>query len=347
MLNGSNLFEREDQDVALGEFDDLRKLLEVVDWEAFRPLLREIFGRSESDEAVLRGRASWDVMLMFRVLLLGVNDQLSDRQLQFQLLDRRSFKRFVGLRNESTVPDQKTIWKYRHRLAASGRTKELFEAFEAQLREAGYALTGGQIVDSTMVEIPRQRNTREENAALKQGDVPEDWQQQPRKLAQKDVEATWTKKHGVSHYGYKNHVTVDRQYKLVRNYETTTASTHDSQVLTRILRSDKDDGRVWGDGAYRSQALEEELKKRGHRSRIHYKGYRNHPLTTHQKYVNRLRSRIRVRVEHGFGSMVNEMKRTRMRCIGQQRAATWIGLCNLCYNMRRFAFLQTATASAG
>ncbi len=75
-----------------------------------------------------------------------------------------------------------------------------------------------------------------------------------------------------------------------------------------------------------TEALEEELKKRGHRSHIHYKGYRNHPLTTHQKYVNRLRSRIRVRVEHGFGSMVNEMKRTRMRCIGQQRAATWIRL---------------------
>ena len=55
---------------------------------------------------------------MFRVLLLGVNYQLSDRQLQFQLLDRRSFKRFVGLRNECTVPDRKTIWKCRHRLAA-------------------------------------------------------------------------------------------------------------------------------------------------------------------------------------------------------------------------------------
>ena len=81
---------------------------------------------------------------MFRVLLLGVNYQLSDRELQFQLLDRRAFKRFVGLRNDSDVPDQKTIWKYRHRLAASGRTKERFEAFEAQLREAGYALTGGR-----------------------------------------------------------------------------------------------------------------------------------------------------------------------------------------------------------
>ena len=252
-MNGSNLFEREDQDVAFGEFDDLRKLREVVDWEAFRPLLREIFGRSGSGKGVLRGRPSWDVLLMFRVLLLGVNYQLSDRQLRFPLLDRCSFKRFVGLLNDGDVPDRKTIWKYRHRLAGSGRTKELFEAFEAQLREAGYALTGGQIVDSTMVEVPRQRDTRGENAALKQGEVPKDWKESPRKLAQKDVEATWTKKHGVNHYGYKNHVTVDRQYQLVRHYEATTASTHDSQVLTKVLRPDKDDGRVWGDSAYRSQ----------------------------------------------------------------------------------------------
>ena len=192
-----------------------------------------------------------------------------------------------------------------------------------------------------MVEVPRQRTTREENAALKQGEVPEDWKERPRKLVQKDVEATWTKKHGVHHLGYKNHVTVDRKYKPVRNYE---ASTHDSQVLTKVLRLDKDDGRIWGDSAYRSRTLEEEMKTRGHRSRIHYKGYRNRPLTAHQKHVNRLRSRVRVRVEHVFGSMVNEMKRARMRCIGQRRAATWIGLCNLCYNMRRFAFLKTATA---
>ena len=57
-MNGSNLFEQEDQDAALGEFDALRKLCEVVDWEAFRPLLEDIFGRSRSDEAVLRGQPS-------------------------------------------------------------------------------------------------------------------------------------------------------------------------------------------------------------------------------------------------------------------------------------------------
>ena len=80
-MNGSNLFEQTDQDAALEKFDGLRKLREVVDWEAFRPLLQKIFGRSESDEAVLRDRPSWDMMLIFRLLLLGVNYQLSGRQL--------------------------------------------------------------------------------------------------------------------------------------------------------------------------------------------------------------------------------------------------------------------------
>ena len=155
LMNGSKRFEREDQDVTLGEFDDLRKLREVVDREGFRPLLQEIFGCSGSGEATVRGRA-----------ILG---------------------------HASHVPDQKTTWKYRHRLAESGRTKK---AFEAQLREARYALTGGQIAGSTMVEVPRQRNIREEHAMLEQGKVPEAWKEPPGKLAQKDVDATWTKQHG-------------------------------------------------------------------------------------------------------------------------------------------------------
>ena len=345
MLNQPRLFDRDSQDKALQEFDSLMKLREVVDWNAFRPLLESVFKRS--GKAGRRGRPPWDLLVMFRVLILGVNYNLSDCQLQFQLLDRRSFKRFAGLRNDSEVPDEKTIWKYRDRLAKSGRCKELFDRFENQLRECGYAMTGGQIVDSTLVEVPRQRNTRDENAKVKEGDVPEEWKSDPRKLAQKDTDARWTKKRGVNHYGYKNHVSVDRKHKLIRNYQTSAASVHDSQELAKTLKPDGEDGRVWADSAYRSQALEEDLKAGGYRSRIHYKGYRNRPLAPLEKKLNHWRSKVRVRVEHVFGSMANDMRRGRMRCIGLQRADTWIGLSNLVYNMRRFAFLTLAPAHVG
>ena len=56
----------------------------------------------------------------------------------------------------------------------------------------------GRIIDATFVEVPRQRNRRAENAQIKAGQVPPEWQQEPHKLAQKDTDARWTKKNNVS-----------------------------------------------------------------------------------------------------------------------------------------------------
>ena len=154
-----HLFEREMQQRALEEFDGLARIRALVDWEAFVPSLEEIFGVSHGGP----GRPAWDPLVMFRSILLGVMHSLSDRDLQFMLLDRRTFKRFAGLQSDDQVPDQKTLWKYRDLLSRSGRIDELFELFKAQLRSHGYELTSGQLVDSSIVEVPRQRNSREDN----------------------------------------------------------------------------------------------------------------------------------------------------------------------------------------
>ena len=87
--------------------------------------------------------------------------------------------------------------------------------------------------------------------------------------------ARWTKKHGKSHYGYKNHVNVDRRHKLVRRYHVSDAAEHDSQVLDDILDGDNTALGVWADSAYRSAEIEATLKEKGLRSRIHRKGRRN------------------------------------------------------------------------
>ena len=96
--------------------------------------------------------------------------------------------------------------------------KELFRQFDGHLARQGYIARGGQILDASIVPVSRNHNTRDENAAIKKGEVPEDWADKPAKRMQKDVDARWTKKHGKSHYGYKNHVNVDRMHKLVRRY---------------------------------------------------------------------------------------------------------------------------------
>ncbi|MDE0812288.1 MAG: IS5 family transposase, partial [Alphaproteobacteria bacterium] len=158
---------------------------------------------------------------------------------------------------------------------------------------------------------------------------------------QKDTDARWTKKRGQSHYGYKNHINVDRRHKLVRRYHVTDAAVHDSQVLDEILDRDNTASEVWADSVYRSAALEE----KGLKSRIHRKGRRGKPLSEREKRGNKTRSSVRVRVEHIFGAQSKDMGGTLVRSIGLVRTTTRIGLKNLAYNMRRLVQLEHLAAT--
>ena len=152
--------------------------------------------------------------------------------------------RFLGL-GQGRVPDAKTVWLYREQLTQAGVIEALFETFDGYLKDRALAM-GGQIIDASIVAVPKQRNSREENARIKAGETPAGWEDKPAKRRQKDVEARWTKKHGTSHYGYKNHVNVDRRHKLVRRYHVSDAAEHDSQVLDDILDGDNTAGCVGG-----------------------------------------------------------------------------------------------------
>ena len=187
--------------------------------------------------------------------------------------------------------------------------------------------------------VPRNHNTRDENAAIKKGAVPEDWADKPAKRCQKDLDARWTKKHGKSHYGYKNHVNVDRMHKLVRRYHVSDAAQHDSQAVDHLLMQGNTGSGVWADAAYRSEEMEAKLRDRKLRSHIHRKGKRGKPLTEQAGRANRTKSSVRVRVEHIFGAQVNDMGGTLVRTIGLVRAKAKIGMKNLAYNMRRLGQL--------
>ena len=223
--------------------------------------------------------------------------------------------------------------------------EKLFEMFDAFLREQGYQAMGGQIIDASIVPVPTQRNSSEENAEIKAGDIPEGWAESANRLAQKDLDARWTKRSGVSHYGYKNHVSTDRRHKLVRRYTVTDAATHDSQVIGELLDPDNTASLVWGDKAYRSKEIEELLESLGYKSRIMRKGSAAKKLTKREEQGNRTKASVRARVEHVFGSQANDMGGTLVRSIGAMRARTQIGLRNLAYNMRRLTYLETAASA--
>jgi transposase, IS5 family len=225
---------------------------------------------------------------------------------------------FLGLSLEDPVPDAATLWLFRQQLTNSGQGTPLFEQFESYLRTQGYTAQGGQIVDATLIPVPKQRNKRSENEQIRQGEVPQDWQGKPHKLAQKDVEARWTKKNGNSYFGYKNHVGIDVTYGFIRRYEITAASVHDSKVMGALLDGANQGDSFWGDSAYRSELIESVLALMGFESQINERGTRSRPLSEVQKQRNREKSKTRAKVEHVFGAWVMQMG-------GETRALDWHG----------------------
>ena len=327
--------------------DPLEVLNFIVPFENFRADIEAVVRPSAEERKSNAGRKPFDAVMMFKILVLQTLYNLADEQVEYQIRDRLSFMRFLGLGLEDTVPDATTVWLFREALARAGLVKRLFERFTGHLNAKGYIARGGQIVDATIVNAPKQQNTRDENEAIKAGKTPEGWDEKPTKNAQKDKDARWTKKNEENFYGYKNHVSVDRKHKIIRRYAETDASVHDSQKLDEILDKSNTSNEVWADSAYRSVETEAKLAKKGYKSRIHRRGARNHPLSERQKAANTTRSRVRARVEHVFADQENGMGGIFVRTIGMARAAVKIGMMNLVYNMRRFAWLERAVVAPG
>jgi len=228
-----------------------------------------------------------------------------------------ALQRFIGWTLADKAPDANTIWDFREALIQADVFEKLFDLFGQRLQERGLLAQPGKRVDASFVDVPRQRNTREENATIKGGAVPAAWAEQPAKQEQKDVDARWTKKNAEVHYGDKNHVKADAQSKLIEEYAVSDASVHDSQKLEALVAPT--DGVVSADSAYRSAAAETMLMEKAVTTQIHERAYHHRPLTEEQKEGNRQKSKIRVRIEHIFG--LHEPEHERILPAGHWAAA--------------------------
>lgn len=321
--------------------DRLVELDKHIQWVPLVAVAEKIW-RAGADKKAPCGAKPWDTEVMVRVMVLKNLYNLSDEQTEYQLRDRLSFLRFAGLGLGDAVPDSRTIWLYAEQLAKANGASELFAAFHRQLAERGLLVKEGQMVDATFVEVPRQRNSRENQEKIKQGETPQEWLQQPRKLAQKDVDARWAKKNSQSFYGYKDHVKVGAKTKFIHAYTVTPASTHDSQALPELIVPG--DGSVHADSAYTGEPIKTDLLAKGVHNYIHEKGTATTPLTEEQKLANTRKSKTRARVEHPFAFMEKSLGRIYNRCIGRIRNEYQIGMMNLCYNLCRCVQLVTGRA---
>jgi IS5 family transposase len=335
---GGGLFSAiEHEQAVAAKTTGILKLRDVIPWESLRPLLEELTGYATRDWAK-GGKPPFDPVLMFKVLVLQKFHGLSDDATEEQIFDRTSFKNFLGLRIGDDIPDAKTLWDFKQRIEADGREggRKLFDAFGQILESRGIVAREGSIVDASFVDAPRQRNDREQNQRIKQGERPEEFDTNSAVGRQKDSEARWTKKNNEVHYGWKNHVKADLKTKLILSSSTTPASVHDSQVFEELL-DDKDQA-VLADSAYHSAEHEAHLIKLNAQEFLMRKATRSHPLSQAEAQTNHTISRMRVRVEHIFARMA-QMGADICRSIGLKRATQHNHLSNLVYNMDRYACL--------
>lgn len=312
----------------------LERLSQVIDFELFRVTLEEgILNKEKKNNA---GAKPYDVVMMFKILILQRYYGLGDMQVEYQILDRSSFKKFLGLESGDRVPDEKTVWAFREALTRKGVVERVFDQFREYLDGRGLIMNEGKMVDASFTVAPRQRNTREENALIKEGKGDGLWNDQPHKKRHKDVDARWTKKNNETFYGYKNHAKVDTRSKFIDRYLVTDASVHDSQALDGLLEEQDEGQDLHADSAYTGKDQENTIARNRMNGRVNEKGYRGRPLTEQQKESNREKSRTRARVEHVFGFMEQSMNGLMVRSVGIVRATGIIGLINLTYNLFRY-----------
>lgn len=357
MLGQRGFFDLDARYAALSAAGDpLEKLAGLIDFEIFRPELDAALKRSDGSKG---GRPPMDAVMMFRVLVLQTLYGLSDGQAEFQILDRRSFGRFLGLDDGDNTPDETTIWRFREALVRADAVDALFARFDAHLKSLGYLAMGGQIMDASIIAAPRQRMTDEERAIVKGGGIPDAWAARPAKLAQKDRDARWTLKRGrrkmgphgklmieiaTPMFGYKSHINVDQRHGFIRTWSASDASRYDGRELADLLDPANTGSSVWADTAYRSQKNEKTIARVGRVSKIHFRRAPGKPLKPQRQRANAARSQIRSAVEHVFAAQKHRMGLF-IRTIGIDRAKAKIGLANIAFNFKRFLYWEAKMAA--
>jgi IS5 family transposase len=295
-----------------------RKCDKYIPWNELAASLKDMYSNNTSKG----GASNWPIVMMVKCMMLQRWFKLTDPMLEEMLLDRLSFRRFVGLTIKGKTPDETTFVVFRKRLRKHGHGATLFDKTVQILKRRGVILEEGTCVDATIIETSRGRK-RDDGTSTK------------------DRTASYTKKHGRILHGFKAHIATDRN-GIIKDYRFDTARVHDSQHIDDLTVDEQHS--VWADSAYMSSQRKKKLKDKGIFCGIIQRRVRGQKeLTPEQKRHNRLVAGIRAVVEHPFAWMKNTGYR-RARYRGLSRNGADFALHAIAYNFKRSFSLQEAVA---
>jgi IS5 family transposase len=293
----------------------LDRLQELVKWYRFEKLLKGL--RSDGP-----GAPGYPPIVMFKAVLLQSLYGLSEAELEEAIVDRLSFRRFVGLGLEDRVPDHTTLCRFRNLLVHEGLLEKLFAEFQRQMDLAGVIVKRGTMLDATVIEAVSRRPP--------EGEVGKD----------PDAGFLGRRGKGGSSYGYKAHVGVDRGSGIIRKVITTPANVTDTTPADLLICGDERE--VYADKAYDSRARREALKAQGKKPRIARRANKHHPvLSTRLQHYNQLLARRRAGVETTFATLKRRMGLTMIRYVGLKKATAQVLLAAMAFNLRRWAAIAT------
>lgn len=345
----------------------LEKLNKLIDWEIFRDIIEQKLYHGKDPRK--GGRPPMDVILMFKIMILqALNGDLSDESMEYMITVRLDWLYFLGLVLGEKVPDKNTIWTFKENLGAE-TIQELMRIFNQMLLEKSIITCKGTIVDATFNDVPRRRaTTREENKSLKNGELPDGLKkienpQTPEekahnnKISQIDTDAAWVQKGKETHFGYKGHVAVDAESKIITEVVVTPANVHDVRVFVHLIcltftflmaGFPIELLVVYADSGYTGEKYQKMLTDMFKGACIHIikKAKKGKVLKGWEKSYNRSVSKLRCRVEHVFGSVTNDMGGIHTNSIGMERNSRDIVIKFLAYNIKRAAFLFGKTNMA-
>jgi len=266
------------------------------------------------------GRPPWEPTMMLKCLMLSKWFNLSDPGLEEALLDRISFRKFVGLSFSDTTPDETTFVKFRKRLREAMLDEYLFQSVVKHLDSQGFLVREGTMVDATIIEQSTgSKNDNGENT--------------------RDQDASFTKKHGKAHHGYKAHIACDMS-GVITEYKVTTAKVHDSKCIDELVEDE--DKVVYADSAYSSKDRRDALRERGVLDAIVYRRTRGQgELYDWQDRWNVLVSKARSKVEHPFAMMKHQLGYRKVRYRGLERNRFDVCLMLMACNLKRSIWLSS------
>jgi IS5 family transposase len=293
-----------------------KRALEIIDqsinWNKLVKPLEAVINRSD------RGRKPFPLLLIVKCFILQTIYGLSDPRLEEEIADRRSFQLFLGLTSGDSIPDETTICRYRELFAQHGLDRKLFKTFNQELQRSGLLLEKGTLIDATIKEARTNPTNK------------------------RDTDADFTVRRNKTYYGYKGHIGMDSDSKIIRTTEFTTASIHDSDMFDHITTGKEK--YIIADKGYANEKRKAQLRRRNVFCGILDKGYRNRPLSNKQKARNKKLSAVRNAVEQPFAYAKHVLNYTRCSYYTLGRNRFQFNLVALVYNIRRYITLACSPA---